>query len=577
VAIGALLLAAAAGCKKTQSRSANGEVSRNWMPAQQDAYMGVPAADVKNALTQRLATKPDPKISDDVWKHVKKLYGSFNQTLLWLDDKGVHQPRVSALLQTLATADSDALRLDAYPLTALGQALSAVDNKHPTADQLATADVLLSSAFVTYGENMLTGQEQPSDLGQAWHINPQEEKVDSALTLSLREDDFAAGLTRMRPQDPVYDSLRVELQHYRQLAANGGWSTVPDGRALKRGDSDSPARIQALRARLAAEGYLSDSSSAVATTPAADTTAPATTRKKAAPVRTGPGVYDRTLAGAVANFQAHHGIVVDSMLGAETVTAMNVPVQYRVAQIAANLERYRWLPRSLGQRYILVNVPAFHLTAFDSGQKALEMKVIVGQEYEDKATPVFSDSMEYVIFRPYWNVTPDIAAKEIFPKGPDYIAANDMEVYNDHGRQAVRQRPGPKNALGFVKFMFPNDYNIYLHDTPNHELFNKDVRAFSHGCIRLEKPAELAQWVLGWPADKVDAAMHGQDNHQVNLPHKIPVYIVYFTTYVADGQLYFGNDLYDRDSKLISEVENAAIESPDIQQARKALLDLAKS
>ena len=243
----ALAVAALAACKNSRSESANGEISRNWTPAQQDAYMGVPAADAKAALQKALASKPDPKISDDVWKHVKKLYGSFNQSLLWLDGKGVHQPRVSALLATLANADSDALRLDNYPLGRLGQALNAVDEKHPTADQLANADVLLSSAFVTYGENMLTGQTQPSDLGQAWHINPLEERVDSALTLTMREDDFGAGLVRMRPQDPVYDSLRIELQHYRQLTANGGWGSVPDGKALKRGDSDSPARIQALR------------------------------------------------------------------------------------------------------------------------------------------------------------------------------------------------------------------------------------------------------------------------------------------------------------------------------------------
>jgi murein L,D-transpeptidase YcbB/YkuD len=151
-----------------------------------------------------------------------------------------------------------------------------------------------------------------------------------------------------------------------------------------------------------------------------------------------------------------------------------------------------------------------------------------------------------------------------------------MEVYNDHGRQAVRQRPGGKNALGLVKFLFPNDFNIYLHDTPNHELFNKDVRAFSHGCIRLEKPAELAQWVLGWDAAKVDAAMHGQDNRQINLPKKIPVYIVYFTAFVQDGHINFGNDLYDRDSKLLQEMKAATL-TPETQQAQQALRSLAKS
>jgi murein L,D-transpeptidase YcbB/YkuD len=330
---------------------------------------------------------------------------------------------------------------------------------------------------------------------------------------------------------------------------------VPDGRPLKAGDTDSPARLDALRARLTAEGYALDS----------------TTRH---------GLYDKRLATAVDDFQLHHAIGEDGMLGAETLAALNLPAEYRVAQIAANLERYRWMPRSLGARYILVNVPAFKLSAWDSGQKVLEMRVIVGKDYEDKATPVFSDSMEFVIFRPYWNVTPDIAAKEIFPKeeeSPGYMASQDMEVYSDHGRRAVRQRPGPKNALGFVKFMFPNDFNIYLHDTPNHELFAKDVRAFSHGCIRVEKPSDLAQWVLGWSADRVDAAMHGADNHQVNLPHKVPVYIVYFTTFVDGGQLFFGNDLYDRDSKLVTELQSAALPTDQTREAQRLLRAMADS
>ncbi len=176
-------------------------------------------------------------------------------------------------------------------------------------------------------------------------------------------------------------------------------------------------------------------------------------------------------------------------------------------------------------------------------------------------------------------MTPDIAAKEIFPleqAHPGYLADNDMEVYDDHGRQAVRQRPGPKNALGYVKFMFPNDYNIYLHDTPNHELFNKDVRAFSHGCIRLEKPAELASWVLGWPQDRVEAAMHGQDNHEVDLPRKVPVYIVYFTAYAHDGALHFGNDLYDRDSRLVQQIASAAQTTAGTLQAQQALRTMAR-
>ena len=591
IAAGLSISVIAACTEKTAQ--ANGEVSRNWTPPAQDVVMDVPAPEVKAAIQKRLSAAPPTPVTADQWKHTKKLYATFNQSLLWLDNKGVHQPRVSALLNTIASADSDAIRIDGFPLADLNHALNAVDGKHPTAEQLANADVLLSAAFTAYGETMLTGQAKPSELGQAWHINPLEERVDSALSLTLREDDLTAGLKRMRPQDPGYDSLRIQLQRFRELVDRGGWGTVPEGKALKRGDSDSPARLAALRARLAAEGFMSDSAAPAApdsmsTAPAPDSAkSGAKTGKKTAKAaqaaraqRTGPGVFDGALAGAIAAFQARHAIVVDSMLGKETLDALNVPAQYRLAQIAANLERYRWMPRSLGSRYIIVNVPQFHLTAFDSGQKSLEMKVIVGKDYEDKATPVFSDSMEFVIFRPFWNVTPDIAAKEIFPleeAKPGYLAANDMEVYDDHGRRAVRQRPGPKNSLGLVKFMFPNDYNIYLHDTPNDELFKKDVRAFSHGCIRLEKPAELAQWALGWPADRVDQAMHnGPDNRQVNLPKKIPVYIVYFTTYVDNGQLYFGNDLYDRDSKLVAQVQSAAALSPDAVQARDSLRLLAK-
>jgi len=297
-----------------------------------------------------------------------------------------------------------------------------------------------------------------------------------------------------------------------------------------------------------------------------------TNAAKSAPAST----YDRDLAAAVALFQSRHGINVDSSLGKETIESMNVPASYRLAEIAANMERFRWLPRSFGSRYIFVNVSAFKLEAYDSGQKALEMKVIVGQEDQDKATPVFADSMETVVFRPYWNVTPDIAAKEIFPKGEAYMARENMETYRENGQLRVRQRPGPKNALGFVKFLFPNDFNIYLHDTPNHELFKEDVRAFSHGCIRVEKPAELAQWVLGWPADKVQQEMDNPpDNKSVKVPKKIPVYITYFTTYIDNGQLYFGNDLYNRDDKLVPIFMSGAMPSKEIIDAIQALRRIA--
>jgi L,D-transpeptidase YcbB len=395
----------------------------------------------------------------------------------------------------------------------------------------------------------------PRSIAQSWHIDPQDENVDSALVRTLGRMPLGAAISAMRPNDPEYVGLQKELVRYRGLVGKGDFPRVPAGKALKTGDADSPQRLAALRGRLAAEGIAVGASSS-------------------------PGVYDAALAAGVAQFQARHGIVVDSALGTETLNSLNVPAAYRLGQIAANLERHRWMPRSLGSRYVSVNVPAFHLEAFDKGEKVLEMKVIVGQEYEDKATPVFSDSMETVVFRPYWNITPDIQAKEIEPKiasNPGYLAAENLEYYKDGGVTRIRQKPGPQNSLGFVKFLFPNDFNIYLHDTPNRELFGKDVRAFSHGCIRVEKPTELAEWVLGWDAGRVRQAMEqGPDNTPVKLPRKLPVYITYGTAYVRDGVLYFGNDLYHRDDKLVQAAAAGAAPSSRVVEALGALGRIAK-
>jgi murein L,D-transpeptidase YcbB/YkuD len=208
------------------------------------------------------------------------------------------------------------------------------------------------------------------------------------------------------------------------------------------------------------------------------------------------------------------------------------------------------------------------------------MKVIVGADYKDRTTPVFSDRMEYVVFRPYWNVTPDIQEKELDPKiakEPGFMERNSYEYWKDGGVTRIRQKPGPKNSLGLVKFLFPNSFNIYLHDTPDDELFEKDVRAFSHGCIRLEKPAELAQWVLGWPADSVEGAMNKEPNNKtVKLPVAIPVYIVYFTTFIGDDGLQFGNDLYSRDGELVAAVRGGAMPSDEAVEAARALRQIAR-
>jgi murein L,D-transpeptidase YcbB/YkuD len=564
LALPALVLGA---CKNT--KISRGEVSAEWSNKALTEVRDVPVFEVRRAIGQRLTEKRPTALSEDTWGHVNRLYKQFGDGPLFLDKDGLDSDRVNGLLRALVAADKDALRLDAYRL---GDVARAIDEARkaakPTAEQLAEADVLLASAFAALGEDLLIGQVNPRTVTDDWHIPAKDEAVDSALARSLREEALEDAIRRMRPQDEDYAALQKELVRYREIVKKGGWQKVPAGEKLKPGDPAPAARLAALRARLAAEGIeVPASPSAPVSNPPDGSASP------------GQAVYDAGLAGAVARFQSLHGIVVDSVLGPGTVESMNVSADYRLTQIAGNLERFRWLPRSLGERYVIVNVPAFRVQAFDSANKVLEMKVIVGSEFEGRSTPVFADSMTHVVFRPYWNITPEIQAKEIEPKiaqDPGYMARNQYEWWNDGGKRRIRQLPGPKNSLGLVKFMFPNSFNIYLHDTPEDALFEKDVRAFSHGCIRLEKPDEFAQWVLGWDAGRVQEAMNeGKDNRTYNLERKIPVYIVYFTAHIRDGQLAFGPDIYNRDEALVAKMTGASGQTVQSIAAVSALSRLA--
>ena len=561
-------LALFTGCQRGEvSGKAKNENPQTWAPAKLTSVQGVPATEIEALIQKKLDGPKLDRIDDDQWGHTKRLYQLYGRNPLWLTGDGLHETRTKALTNAVLAANTDGMRLDDYPIGALAQAIGALkQTRTPTAEQLATADVILTATYTSLGEDLLTGQIDPRTVSQAWHVDPEEENVDSALVRNLRYEQLDKALATMRPTDEDYAGLSQQLQNYRAIVAKGGWTKIPAAKSVKPGEAADPAVLTAVRNRLAVEGIVSASGANKAAMIPQGQSAPSA------------GTYDTDLAAAVALFQARHGINVDSALGKETIESMNVPAAFRLGEIAANMERYRWLPRSFGARYIFVNVPGFKLEAYDSGQKALEMKVIVGQEYQDRATPVFADSMETVVFRPYWNVPPGIAAKEIFPKGSAYMARENMETYREGGETRVRQRPGPKNALGFVKFLFPNDFNIYLHDTPNHELFKEDVRAFSHGCIRLEKPAELAQWVLGWSADKVKQDMDNPpDDKAVKVPRKIPVYIAYFTTYMNNGQLFFGNDLYSRDDKLVPIVMSGAMPSKEVVDAIQALRRIASA
>ena len=545
---GVLALGVLPGCKAVTKRL-------KYSPRSVTKVLAVPAESLQPAIAANIGKEDRPKwVSGDRWKEVRALYTAFDNSPLWLEEGGI-KDRANALLDALRNAPDHALDTTAYPLseiTALVNAKRLTDSA--SAKTLADADVMLTSAYVAYASDMLVGQVDPATVSQAWHIPAMPKELDSAIVRGIEGTDMKQALADMAPQSEGYTALKDAYGRYRKIAASGGWPAISS--------ASGAGLVAAVAARVDPELMRGDSAASGArAVDSVATPAPVTApieKKGRKGVTAAPAGASAGLSKLLSQFQEHHGLDRTGRLDKATLAELNVPATERVKQIAANLERHRWLPRTLGTRYIYVNVPAFRLDAYDSGQKTLSMKVVVGQEYEGKVTPVFSDSMETVAFRPYWNITPDIQAKEVGPKAaadPGYMERENMEYYTDGGARRIRQKPGPKNSLGLVKFLFPNSFNIYLHDTPAKALFQQTARAASHGCIRLEKPAELAQWVLGWDAARVDAMMNGaDDNKQVKVSPKIPVYIVYFTAYIRDGQLFFGDDIYKRDDKLEEQV-----------------------
>ena len=564
--------------------TAQGEVAETWVPETLATVMGLPSTAIQAAIEERLDGDPPANAGSADWRRVHILYDAHGQVPLWLDEDGLVE-RAGQLTNAITRAPSDGLALSAYPIDELHDAVATLRRTdQPTAEQLADLDLLLSTAYVLLATDMHAGQIDPRRVSQAWHVALPESDVDTALVRTFRSDLLDAGIAGLRPQAENFEFLRTQLGEFREIVARGGWGTVPEGDVLEPGDTSTVERLAALRARLLAERYIERLPNVV---PLRDTSGLETDR----------AVLDSSAAGALALFQDRHGIVVDSILGPSTLASLNESAEYRVRQVAANLERYRWLPPTLGDRYVFVNVPAFRLDAYDEGERVLEMKVIVGSEYNQRATPAFSDSMSYVVFRPYWNIPENIALEELLPAAggnPAYLASRSYEVVGGGGDGApmvgqyvpsaeaiqagevrIRERPGPRNALGLVKFMFPNDFAIYLHDTPEDGLFEEDIRAFSHGCIRVEDPVALARYVLAWDEGRIREAMtRGPDSRRVDLERKLPVYILYLTTYRRDGELWFGNDLYDRDRALTEAVAEGAMPDPAWQQRAAALHEL---
>jgi len=348
-------------------------------------------------------------------------------------------------------------------------------------------------------------------------------------------------LVRLDPPFPEFARLRSALASTRELARKefpriGALSVLHPG--------ESNAQVPAIRNLL---GVLGDWS-------------------QAPPAPKDRFFYDDALVRAVQKFQGRHGLDRDGVIGAATLRQMRVPPTARVRQIELAMERLRWLPRGFGERFVLVNIPEFRLRAFKNGDQPLTMSVVVGKAARQTQTPIVRADMTYVVFRPYWEVPRKIAREEIFPKidrDPSYLARNRMEFKGTR----LRQLPGADNALGLVKFIFPNPHNVYLHDSPQRALFRRARRDFSHGCIRISEAAGLAQWVLsgqdGWDKERIRRAMQeGSDNRWVQLDQPICVYLFYSTVAVdADGRINFHEDIYGHDAILIELLEKRRVHS----------------
>ncbi|MDF1615370.1 L,D-transpeptidase family protein [Desulfurivibrio dismutans] len=472
----------------------------------------------------------------------------------WTDTSGLPRNSANQLLTAIKEADAEGLAPRDYHLEPI-RVLSSLLAIHPAPGLAAELDLLLTDAFLLLGYHLLHGRINQESGTAQWQIERSQAKLNLALHAATTEDgNPQAILAGLLPQQTGYRELRATLADYRRLAEHGGWPRVPGSATLRLGDRDH--RVVALRQRLHRSRDLSGAALQ-------------------------GEEFDQTLQEAVRTFQRRHGLVADGVVGRQTLTTLNVPVEVRIRQLELNLERWRWLAEEFGRRHILVNTAANKLELVEDEQPIVSMRVVTGTPY--RRTPNFSDRVTYLVLNPYWNIPTSIAAQDIIPElleNPDYLEQSGIKVLNgweaDSATVApdtvdwerlrsrpntfpyrLRQDPGPRNPLGRIKFMFPNAYSVYLHDTPARELFHRQTRNFSSGCIRLEKPLTLAAYLLtDTPLNSTEALRtalidDASHNRHVRLPSPVPVHLVYWTAWVApDGSVQFRNDIYERDDLL---------------------------
>jgi murein L,D-transpeptidase YcbB/YkuD len=492
----------------------------------------------------------------DYRNEITRLYSANGWQPVWTSN-GRPVAAARSAIDVLRSAEDRGLHPEDYNAAKLDEQFGKLTSgTSSSARDVGWFDVALSVGLLRHVSDIHIGRVDPRKLSVG--INIASKKLDLARELSaaIARNGIPELVRRAEPPFVQYRNLKAAYARYRVLAADTTLPTVTIKRTVHPGEPLD--QLAQLRRRLVAFGDLP----AAAAGDAASST------------------YDRLTAAAVARFQERHGIGADSVLGPATVAAINVSPAKRARQLELALERIRWLPDFSRSPFVVANVPSFQLYAFDSiggtGTPSLQMNVVVGKADVGRKTPLFEREMQYIIFRPYWVIPPGIIANEVLPavrRDPGYVARNDMELYSGDGDTGaavpatganiartgkdlgIRQRPGPRNALGLAKFIFPNDYNVYFHGTPATELFSRSRRDFSHGCVRVEDPAGLATWILhdprSWSRSQVEQVMNGDRSRKVTLTRPLPV-VIYYTTAVVrpEGAVNFFADVYMHDALL---------------------------
>ena len=481
---------------------------------------------------------------------LKRFYSLRDYQPVW-SESGQLLPRVDVALTFIGRADEEGLAAADYDFENLQQFRHEKNN--PASFEL---ELCVTQALLSLIRDVNSGRLQASAVDPDWHIAQPIFDSASFLQQALTSDNFQQTLASLTPDIPQYYVLKKLLAKFRALVASGEkWLPIPETGASIRLHA-THAAIPLIRLRIEqARALFNHSDYAI---PFSDS-----------------AYYDETLEKAIKAFQQQHGLNADGVIGRHTRQAMNLSPEEYIQRLRINMERLRWLPRNLSDRHILVNIAGFNLVAVERGKPSLEMRIVVGRDY--RSTPSFNSYISHIVLNPYWNVPRSIASKDLLPKqkhDPGFFASQGIKVYADHTHEfeidpnmidwyavgnelpyALRQVPGMKNALGRMKFMFSNPFSIYLHDTPSKSLFKKDIRTFSSGCIRLEKPMELAEFSLRQSMqnsgfqDRLDSGKP----YTAHLPERLPIYIVYLTAWTdAQGDIRFSSDIYGRDKRALA-------------------------